>query len=132
MCRNSLQAGHMGNPIRLLLVGSNGAVRRGLDLLLSAESGTEVVGQATNSQSAVELGRQVQPTLVLVDLESIGKQAMVEVAQIRRELAAEVAVLSSHDDDLTRERVQLAGLHFVSKQADRDALLAVIRRPVTG
>jgi DNA-binding NarL/FixJ family response regulator len=117
----------MASPVRLLLVGSNGAVRRGLDLLLSAESGIEVAGQAENSQSAVELGREVKPTIVLVDLESIGKQGLVEAAYIRDELAAEVAVLSLQDDGVTRKVAELAGLHFVSKQSDSYALLAVVR-----
>jgi DNA-binding NarL/FixJ family response regulator len=121
----------MAGPVRLLLVGSNGAVRRGLDLLLSAESGIEVAGQAENSQSAVELGREVEPTLVLVDLESIGKQGLAEAAYIRDELAAEVAVLSLQDDGLTRKVAELAGLHFVSKQSDSYALLAVVRGRVT-
>ena len=121
----------MASPVRLLLVGSNGAVRRGLDLLLSAESGIEVVGQAESGQSAVELGREVQPTLVLVDLESIGKQGIAEAALIRQELAAEVAVLSLQGDGVTRKRAELAGLHFISKQSDGDALLAVIRGGVT-
>src|SRR5919201_885041 len=121
----------MASSVRLLLVGSNGAVRRGLDLLLSAESGIEVVGQAESGQSAVELGREVQPTLVLVDLESIGKQGIAEAALIRQELAAEVAVLSLQGDGVTRKRAELAGLHFISKQSDGDALLAVIRGGVT-
>jgi DNA-binding NarL/FixJ family response regulator len=121
----------MASPVRLLLVGSNGAVRRGLDLLLSAESGIEVVGQAESGQSAVELGREVQPTLVLVDLESIGKQGIAEAALIRQELAAEVAVLSLQGDGVTRKRAELAGLHFIRKQSDGDALLAVIRGGVT-
>jgi|ERR671937_1986471 DNA-binding NarL/FixJ family response regulator len=117
----------MASPVRLLLVGSNGAVRRGLDLLLSAESGIEVAGHAENSQSAVELGRVLQPSLVLVDLESIGKQGLAQAAHIRHELAAEVAVLSLQEDAVTRRRAQLAGLHFVSKQSDSDALLVVVR-----
>jgi DNA-binding NarL/FixJ family response regulator len=121
----------MASPVRLLLVGSNGAVRRGLDLLLSAESGIEVAGQAENSQSAVELGREVQPTLVLVDLESIGKQGLAQAAHIRNELAAEVAVLSLREDGVTRKCAELAGLHFISKQSDGDALLTVVRGRVT-
>ena len=117
----------MSASVRLLLVGTNGAVRRGLDLLLSVETGVTVVGQAEDASAAIRLGRQFQPTMVLVDLESLGDGGLDQAAGIRSQLSTTVAVLSLRDDAVTRGQVAAAGLHFVSKDGETDGLLKLVR-----
>ena len=117
--------------VRLLLVGSNEAVRRGLELLLSGEAGVEIVGRAENANSAIQMGRELAPSTVLIDLESLGERGLEEAAEVRGQLRATVIVLSLRDDQQSRHRADEAGLRFVSKQAGSDALLALLReRPV--
>ena len=117
----------VAKSIRLLLVGSNGAVREGLELLLSIESDIEVVGQAADGRSAIRLGRKVRPEIVLVDLESLGSRGIDEAALIQRQLVVDVAVLTLRDDEAIRDRASQAGLHFLTKQGDTRALLDVVR-----
>jgi two-component system invasion response regulator UvrY len=117
--------------VRLLLVGSNSAVRRGLELLLSGEAGVEIVGRAENANSAIRLGRELAASTVLIDLESLGERGLEEAAEVKGQIAATVIVLSLRDDQQSRERADEAGLCFVSKQAGSDGLLALLReRPV--
>jgi len=117
--------------VRLLLVGSNEAVRRGLELLLSGEAGVEIVGRAENANSAIQMGRELAPSTVLIDLESLGERGLEEAAEVRGQLRATVIVLSLRDDPQIRHLADEAGLRFVSKQAGSDGLLALLReRPV--
>jgi len=118
-------------PVRLLLVGSNEAVRRGIELLLSGEAGVEIVGRAESANSAIRLGRELSPNTVLIDLESFGERGLEEAAEVRSQVSASVIVLSLRDDPQSRQRADEAGLRFVSKQAGSDGLLALLReRPM--
>ena len=122
----------MPGSVRLLLVGSNGAVRRGLELLLSGEAGVQIVGQAENANSAIRLGRELSPSTVLIDLESLGDRGLEEAVELRRQIPATVIVLSLRDDQQSRQRVDEAGLRFLSKQAGTDGLLALLCERLVG
>ena len=113
--------------VRVLLVGSNGAVRRGIELLLSGEAGVQIVGRAENVSSAIRLGRELAPNTVLIDLESLGERGLEEAAGVRGQIPATVIVLSLQDDQQSRQQADEAGLRFVSKQAGSDGLLALLR-----
>jgi DNA-binding NarL/FixJ family response regulator len=54
-------------PIRILIVDDHAVVRRGLVMVLRMEPDFEIVGEAENGVRAVELARQLQPDLVLLD-----------------------------------------------------------------
>jgi DNA-binding NarL/FixJ family response regulator len=113
--------------LRLLLVGTNEAVRRGLELLLSGEAGVQVIGRAENATSAIQLARELAPSVVLIDLESLGDRGLEEAVEVKREVPATVIVLSLRDDRQSRHQADEAGLRFVSKQACSDGLLALLR-----
>jgi DNA-binding NarL/FixJ family response regulator len=117
--------------VRLLLVGSNSAVRRGLELLLSGEAGVRIVGRAETADSAIQLARDLSPSTILIDLESLGDRGLEDAVEVRRQIPVTVIVLSLRDDQQSRQRADEAGLRFVSKQAGSDGLLAVLReRPI--
>ena len=117
----------MPESVRLLLVGSNRAIRRGLELLLSGEAGVQIVGRAENTNSAIQLARDLTPSTVLIDLESLGDRGLEEAVELRRQIPATVIVLSLRDDQQSRQRADEAGLRFLSKQAGSDGLLALLR-----
>ena len=56
-------------PIRILLAEDHALMRRGLVGQFSLEPDFEVVGEAENGQQAIELATQVQPDIVLMDIE---------------------------------------------------------------
>lgn len=117
----------MAESIRLLLVGSNAAVRRGLELFLSGEADVQVVGQADDADSAIRLGRELMPTAILIDLESFGDKGLEDAAEIRRQIPASVVLLSLRDDPRIRRQADAVGVRLVNKQAGSNALLAALR-----
>lgn len=56
-------------PIRLLLVEDHALMRMGLKGQFSLESDFEVIGEAENGQQAIDLATQLQPNIVLMDIE---------------------------------------------------------------
>jgi DNA-binding NarL/FixJ family response regulator len=56
-------------PIRLFLVEDHALMRRGLQGQFSLEPDFEVVGEAENGQQAIELATQVQPDIILMDID---------------------------------------------------------------
>jgi DNA-binding NarL/FixJ family response regulator len=114
--------------IRLLIVESRTAVRKGLHMRLAAESDLSVVGEASDGQTAVALTSALHPDIVLMDAEMpLGDATVNAFCMICQQ--APVIILSMHDDALTRARAQEAGaVAFVAKSMPADTLLSAIRQ----
>src|ERR1700694_1354881 len=117
---SGVDGGGAPEGVRRTMVVSNAAGGRAIDLPLSGEAGVEIVGRAENANVAIQLGRELAPTTVLIDLESLGERGLEEAVEVRRQISATVIVLSLRDDQQSRHRADEAGLRFVSKQAGRD------------
>jgi len=119
--------------IRLLLVDDEPAVRRGLKMRLELEPDVEVVGEAGNGESALELVAELSPSVVLMDVEMPVMDGISATREINAGASgAAVVVLSIHDDRDTIERAKLAGaVSFVPKTDMDEALLNAIRNAAT-
>jgi CheY-like chemotaxis protein len=87
-------------PIRLLLVDDQSLFREALRTLLSLQSDFEVVGEAENGLRAVDLARDQQPDVILMDLRMPvlgGVEATRRILHHRPE--ARVVVLTTFDED---------------------------------
>ena len=58
----------MSELIRILVADDHFVVRQGLAALLAPRNGMEVVGEAATGREAVELARQLQPDVILMDM----------------------------------------------------------------
>lgn len=86
--------------IRLLLVDDGDMFREGLATLLATEADLEVIAQANNGEKAIALTAQLQPDVILMDIQMPvcdGVTATREICQ--RYPWMRILVLTTFDDD---------------------------------
>lgn len=122
------------NPIRLALVDDHLLVRSGLRKLLEGDEEFEIVGEAGNSDEAIDLVRRTQPHVVLMDLSLPGKSGLETTAQIHRELPnVQVIIVSMYETRAFIREAKAAGASgYVVKDRSPKDLEDAIRRVVGG
>lgn len=119
--------------IRLLLVESQPAVRRGLQMRLRVEPDVTLVGETGDGLTALWQASILRPDVVLVDAESADIDGVRLITAMRSASPeSAVVILSLRDDATTRKRLLAAGaVAFVSKHEFADRLLQAIRQAAT-
>ena len=120
--------------VRVVLVDDEAMVRVGLRMVLTAEADIEVVGEAADGGSAVEVVEATEPDVVLMDVR------MPDVDGIegaRRVLArcpgVKVVVLTTFDEDEYVEAALRAGVSgFLLKVAPPERLIDAVRTVAAG
>jgi DNA-binding NarL/FixJ family response regulator len=120
--------------IRVVVVDDREEVRESMETLLSLQDGIEVVGQAQDGLEAVEVARQLQPDVILMDVvmpTQVGSEfdGLDACQQIKREgVGAAVIALTVHADRNTRYRAQQAGCNlFLEKGVAPTELVSHVR-----
>jgi len=112
-----------------MLVDDHPAFRKGMAALIESEPGLEVVGQTGDGAEALELYRQKNPDIVLMDLRLFGLGGVEATMAIRKEFPdARIIVLTTFDTDEDIYRaVQSGAKSFLLKDTPEDELAATIR-----
>ena len=121
-------------PIRVLIVDDHEIVREGLQILLSEESGFEVVGMAGDSEDAVALATKHTPDVVLMDLVMPGLDG---IETTKRVLSASpstrVLVLTTYaEDQRVMDAIQAGAIGYLLKDVLKLELLNAIRSAAAG
>lgn len=116
-------------PIRLLIVDDQPLIRRGLSMMLAAEPGIEVVGQAADGLEAVIQALARAPDVVVMDLQMPRASGVVATREITARLpATRVVVLTTYDDDeLVFEAIRAGAQAYLLKDASEAEVLDTIR-----
>jgi pilus assembly protein CpaE len=114
---------------RVLIVDDVPQVRRELRTLLPLLDAIDVVGEAENGPSAIELAAALQPDVVLMDVEMPLMDGLAATRLIKQQCPqCRVVILSIHNEEAVRTRARLAGADaFVDKGAPLAALLQAIQ-----
>lgn len=120
-------------PIRVVLADDHAVVREGTRQILEQEPELEVVGEAVDGPSAIEMVRRERPDVAVLDMRLPGRSGV----DVTREIAAEVPgtrilVLSAYDDEeYVAAAIQAGALGYMLKTATErelvDAVTAVAR-----
>jgi DNA-binding NarL/FixJ family response regulator len=115
--------------ISLLVVDDHPPVRRAVRAWLAAQPDIEIVGEAIDGEESVALACELQPDVVLMDIEMPGMDGTAATDEILRGTMATVIIAYSvHDDPVIQARARRAGaVAFVPKHRTQDVLLATIR-----
>ncbi|MCC7327450.1 MAG: response regulator transcription factor [Burkholderiales bacterium] len=124
----------MTEPIRVVLIDDHGLCRRGLSELLEARAGVEVAGHTGNADEAMQLLRDEQPDLAIMDLRMVPVDGHQLLTRLRAEgIDTPIVVLTMSDspDDLGRAfRAGVRG--YLLKDMDPDDVIDAIRRTARG
>lgn len=121
------------HPIRLVLVDDHAIVREGLRTILEAE-GFEVVGEAADAETALELVPVVDPDVVLLDLLMPGMDGIEAIRRLRaRDPNRKILMLTSATEDFAvREALAAGACGYVPKGVGRSELGGAIRAVASG
>lgn len=116
--------------IRLLIVDDIAETRENLRKLLSFDAGIEVVGAASSGREGIELAKEFQPHVVLMDINMPDMDGIAATEAILREVpATQVVMLSVQGETDYLRRAMLAGARdFLTKPPSGDELMSTIRR----
>lgn len=118
----------------ILLIDDHAVLRAGLRLLLDAQPGLRVIGEAGDAQQALELAAELKPDLILLDLTLPRMNGIAALPLLRKAAPlAKVLVLTMHDDEGYLSQAFRAGAAgYVLKRAADDELIAAVRAVLRG
>ena len=115
--------------IRVLIADDHPLVRSGLRALLTSLDGFEVVGEAADGESAVDLVHRQRPDVVVMDVQ-MPREGGIEATRRIAATAPAVAVLmlTMHEDEESVFAAMRAGARgYILKGAEQDEVIGAIR-----
>ena len=119
-----------GDKIRVLIVDDVSETRENVKKLLQFESDVEVVGIARSGKEAIQASQDLNPDVVLMDINMPDMDGIAATEAIRaKQQAVQVVILSVQSDQNYMRRAMLAGARdFLTKPPMGDELISAIRR----
>ncbi|MCC5575838.1 response regulator transcription factor [Microtetraspora sp. AC03309] len=117
--------------IRVLVADDHAAVRAGLVLILEGASDIEVVGEAGDGRSAVDMAVRLRPDVVLMDV----RMPRLDGISATRELGgvADVLILTTFDlDEYVFGALRAGAAGFLLKNTDAESLVSAVRLVARG
>lgn len=121
-------------PITLLIVDDHPLFRQGVADALSLEQGFRVVGQAADGKHALELIRDLEPDIAVLDVnlpEMNGQQITHQVTQ--EKLRTRILLLTGYDDlEQAIHAAHAGAAAYCAKDVQPQSLISIIREVANG
>ena len=122
--------------IRVVVADDQEIVRTGLTMILNAQPGIEVVGEAANGQRAVELARALRPDVCLFDIRMPGVDGIEATRLLAGPTVADplaVVVITTFDlDDYVYAALRAGARGFLLKDAGPALLSQAVHAAADG
>ncbi len=116
-------------PIRTLIVDDHALFRRGLEMVLAAEQGIELVGEASDGEEAVKKAGESLPDVVLMDIR-MPRSSGIEACRAMKEVvpSAKIVILtiSDEEEDLF-EAIRAGASGYLLKDIPLDEVAETVR-----
>jgi two-component system, NarL family, response regulator len=134
MEKSHARPGAGSSALRVFIADDHLVYRIGIRSLLSNEPGMQVVGEASDGASAIELYKKLQPDVMLLDLRMPHGGGIGVVETVRAEFPqARILIVTSYQTEEEIFRVLRAGaLGYVLKDVGREVLIEAIRSVQAG
>jgi NarL family two-component system response regulator LiaR len=122
------------SKIRVLVVDDHPIVREGICALLAVVGDIEVVAEAANGSEAIDMVKELQPDVVLMDIAMPIMGGLEATRRICREFPrTRVLILTQYDDkEYVLPVIEAGAAGFVSKAAASSELILGIRSVYSG
>ncbi len=110
--------------IRILIVDDQNLVREGVKVLLANTEGITIIGDAKDGASALQQIAELQPDIVLLDIEMPGINGLAVAGKIRSQFPqVKVIILSTREDKASVQKATVQGAKgYLLKTASSDEL----------
>ena len=122
-------------PIRVLLADDHPPLRAGMKARLEVESDITVVGEAGNGRDALFLARELDPNVLVLDMEMPDMTGVDVANQLKEEgTLIRILVLSAHEDPEYIIRMVEGGAvaGYLTKNESLDTIVAAVRGVARG
>ena len=124
----------MENCIEILVVDDHPVVRRGISSCLARRENLKIVGEAGDGCEVMEKARELQPDIILMDIDMPHMNGLAATELLRKELPEiKVLILSMHSNTEYVLRIMQTGARgYILKQAPTDDLVRAIETVNSG
>ncbi len=121
-------------PIRVMLVDDHAMVRRGLATFLKVFSDMQLVGEAENGETAIQLCGEVLPDVILMDMAMPAMDGAATTRAIRQQFPQVqiIALTSYKDGKIIKNALEAGAIGYLLKDISADDLAWAIRAAHAG
>ncbi len=119
--------------VNVVIVDDNPMILNTLDEVISSEAGLSVIGRADNGKDAIDMIKDTQSDVVLLDLVMPQMDGITVVENIKKKTSmlknpAFIILSAVGGEQMTEEAFQAGANYFLMKPFDKDILVNKIRR----
>jgi len=117
------------SQITILLVDDHAVVRMGFKMLIEAEEGIKVIGEAESGEIAIKLFQELKPDIIVMDITMPGIGGLEAIDRIMaKDKNTKILVLSAHEDSVHPKRALNAGaMGYLTKRSAAEELIKAIK-----
>jgi DNA-binding NarL/FixJ family response regulator len=121
-------------PIRILVADDHSVVRQGLRMFLNSDPDLEIIGEASDGSMAVQMARQLQPDVVLMDLMMPEMDGITATGIIRHELpdTEVIALTSMLEDSTVIGAIRAGAVGYLLKDTEAGEMARAIKAAASG